>query len=728
MRLILKSFLIVLTFFVLGQATDVIDESAQELTQQKDELLGTLTDLVGKKEKVVDKTGDVKVKINDLKDAIKILENKNERTKVVKTLSALALLKQEAEKKQGSIEYISSKITEAIEIISEAVINSVKLLPKGLVALSEQVEYLKTDEGYRSNTFILIMILLTSLAAATIAELTLRRFFSWTQSVSHEDFYFTKIHLHLVRNTAPVILFGLIGYIMIHFSQPEYNIITYRGYIVMNSIMMIRTMWLLIKVLFAPKSKATDITISPGFQFVLAGIQTIVIGVLFAQVGYFMGMRELAIDTWLKIIGFGVTSLIIIAIHRNKYKIQSYFKPDDEKLTGASLAIAKFTEFIFKKSPSIVSAAAIISYILWIFDLNLIAQFIAAGLLKTVIFMTLFIVGRDRIYYWLLRNKDVSTDQAQPITSLNLSYLQGSSTNILQLIWHALFLLCITDIWGADPFEIAASPDVHPYISKVVSIAIILVIIRTLWGWSDHIAKNYIRGRVVGNKIIESSQFVKTVTPILNSIAHWILAIMAIILILVEFGQDVRPMLYSLGVIGIAISLGAQSLVKDIINGILTLMEGNIAVGEVVTIAGNTGTVESLSLRSLVLRHPTGALQTIPFSEVTNIINKSRDYTSYGVSFTVPHRTDPARAIDLLHKTFDDIKQDPEFGKMILANITLSGVDQISDIGIVLSGTIRIKPDPANRFGRAFNKYLQRRMEEADLYPPPAQRVVNLTE
>lgn len=710
-----------------SMAIDSDNSSDLDLTQQKDELLGSLTSLVGKKEKVVDKAGDVQVKIADLKDAVKLLENKTERTKVIKALSALALLKQEADKKQGVVEAISAKISNGIEITSEATINSLKLLTRIPGIVSTQIDYLQQDEGYRSNSYILLMIMLTSVLAALIAEFMVRQLFIWTKSNDELEFIFKKLHFHIVRNTAPVIIFGLVGYITIHFSQDDSNLITYRGYMAMNFIMMLRTMWLIIKALFITRPKNPNQVSSAGFQFTLAGLQTIIIGILFAELGYYMGMGEIAVDTWLKIIGFGIMSLIVIAIYRHKDMIRSQFSPNDEHLSGVALLTAKFTEIIFKKSPFILSFGAIISFVLWLGDMNLIAKFIATGLVKTTLLATLFIIGRNRIFRWIFETRENLSLENSTQRKLGLNYLEGSSTNIIQLVWHLGFLLTLSEIWGADPFEIATSPDVQPYISKAMSIAIILVIIRTLWGWSDHIAKSHIRGRLVGKKIVESSQFAKTVTPILNSVAHWVLSIMAIILILVEFGQDVRPMLYSLGVIGIAISLGAQSLVKDIINGVLTLMEGNIAVGEVVTIGANTGTVESLSLRSVVLRHATGAIQTIPFSEVTSIINKSRDYSFYSINFAVPHRTDPTRAVDLLNHTYEDVKKDPEFGKMILDQMVITGIDQISDTGIVISGFIKIKPDPRNRFGRTFNKYLQQRMEEADIYPPASQMYLNVT-
>jgi small conductance mechanosensitive channel len=734
MFLIRLAFLISIFFTDSLLALDIGNKTdTAELTQQKDEILGTLSTLVGKKEKVIDKKGDLTVKINDLKDAVRILENSADRTKVIKVLSALALLKQEAEKEQGIIEVASDKLTGAIEIGSDAVINAFKLTKRFPEVIFDQINQLKTDEAYRHNTFILIMILITALSCAIIVEIIVRRFLRWLK-LHHrpQEYSFRTMHIHVCRNITPLILFGLVGYLVIYLSQSEWNIITYRGFIFMNILIMVRSMWLLTRVLFG--GKAIDVNGSEpaaqnmSFQFALAGIQTIIIGAIFGKVGALLGMGDLAVDIWLKIIGFGVTSLIVIGVIKNKTYIQSQFEVDEENLSGFGLMLAKLVEMVFRKLHIIITAVSIACFFLWMVNLDLLALSIAKSLLTMIFLSAIFIVGRNWIYKTIAKAKTKLQLRPASRSKIGLNYLEGSTTNIIQAAWHLLFILMLFETWGADPIEFAASPTIQPILSKAISVLIILIVIRTLWGWVDHIAISHIRGRIVGKKLVDSSQFVKTVTPILNSVAHWVLALMAIILILVEFGQDVRPMLYSLGVIGIAISLGAQSLVKDIINGVLTLMEGNIAVGETITIGASTGTVESLSLRSIVLRHGDGAIQTIPFSEVNTIINRSRDYTYFSVNLLVSHKANIGEAQTLLQHTFNTISQDPLFGKMILEPLAISGIDKITDTGINITGSIKIKPDPGNRFAKAFNTYLQKEMDTADLYPPPSQKILNINE
>jgi moderate conductance mechanosensitive channel len=716
------------TFLRAGESADQMN--GQELAQQKDEILDTLSTLVGKQEtRTSSSKEEPDVKISDLKEAIKVLQDKAQRDKLIKVLSALTRVNQEANKNHSFIENLSAKITGVIEVGATTILNAMKLTQRLPKLITDEISQIGTDAAYRQNIYSLALILLTALLCAIGAEYLTRKLLRLLNIHRPKHYTFKYMHTHVIRNISPIIMFGLVGYLTIYLSQSEWNRITYQGFIFMNMVIMLRSMWLLVRVLFRVHPTSETRGQNPNFQFALAGIQTIIIGIIFGEAGALLGMGELAVQIWLKIIGFGVTGLIIIELIKNKSHLKYLFYADEERLSGVALVIAKLIEFVFRGVHIIFSLLATVAFILWMVNLELIAVFTAKSLILTAIFSGLFVAGRDWLFKTITTVKHRFWLKPNTKNETGLSYLEGPTTNIVQLIWHLLFILVLFQTWGANPVDLATSPTIQPLLSKLISVSIILIIIRTLWGWADHVAQSHIRGRMVGRRrLVESSQFVKTVTPILNSVAHWVLGFMAVILILIEFGQDVRPMLYSLGVIGIAISLGAQSLVKDIINGILTLMEGNIAVGENVTIGANTGTIESLSLRSIVLRHATGALQTIPFSEVTNIINRSRDYSAFAVNLLIPHKMDTERAQGLLNEAFQDISQDPVFGKMILEPLVISGIDKITDTGMNITGAIKIKPDPTNSFGKVFNKYLQKRMDATNFYPPASQKILNVSE
>jgi small-conductance mechanosensitive channel len=181
-----------------------------------------------------------------------------------------------------------------------------------------------------------------------------------------------------------------------------------------------------------------------------------------------------------------------------------------------------------------------------------------------------------------------------------------------------------------------------------------------------------------------------------------------------------KVLVYLMSAFALAISLGAQSLVKDVINGFFALVDGSFAVGDVVTVGTHTGTVESLSLRAIILRHRDGSLQTIPFSEVGNIINRSRDYTVVPIDIATSYKTKIGNVYEALSLAVADISKDPTFGKMILEPLKITGVDRFAENAVHVSASIKITPDPLNYFAREFNRCLKTHMETLKITPPIA--------
>lgn len=295
----------------------------------------------------------------------------------------------------------------------------------------------------------------------------------------------------------------------------------------------------------------------------------------------------------------------------------------------------------------------------------------------------------------------------------------------LRITWYLFIAGAILSLVGIDVINYLSDSSIQPYIRRFISVVMILLAIRLVWIAVNYMIDQRLKVRKIAGNFIEPTQFVKTMAPIFRSLIHWLLVVFAGVLTLEEFGMPVLPIFYGVGFLGIAVSLGAQSLVKDFINGFFTLMEGNIAVGEVVSIGANTGTVESLSLRGVVLRHSNGALQTIPFSEVTSIINRSRDYMVITIDLAVSLKADIKAVDDVLQEAYQAMTQDPLYQSMIIAPIIISGVDKISDHAIHVIATIRIKPDPANKFIRAFNRKLKICLQKVPhILPEPT--VINL--
>lgn len=246
---------------------------------------------------------------------------------------------------------------------------------------------------------------------------------------------------------------------------------------------------------------------------------------------------------------------------------------------------------------------------------------------------------------------------------------------------------------------------------KILKIIFIIFCAWFLWDVSNRMAQGYIKKislfkKVSSHTSTSTQALIRTISPIIRSVFHWVLVILTTLMVLSELNVNITPIFFSLGVVGIAFTIGSQTLMKDIVNGILMLFEGNVAVGDVVIIGTRTGTVESLSLRALLLRHFTGELQTIPLSEVTALINCSRDFSVANVQFVV----DPKALIPDIEKacleTFSEMKKDTIFGAYITGDLGRLGIKQMSEIGVSMSLSIPTIPDPKKRFVAEFNKRL----------------------
>lgn len=150
------------------------------------------------------------------------------------------------------------------------------------------------------------------------------------------------------------------------------------------------------------------------------------------------------------------------------------------------------------------------------------------------------------------------------------------------------------------------------------------------------------------------SSVINTILPIMRSILMWTLGVVTLLILLSELGFNITPLIYSLSVVGLAVSFGSQNLVKDFLNGVMTLIEGSMAVGDEVIVGNYKGVVESMSLRYVHIRHEMGALHIIPFSEVNTITNVSRDYAKIIFSLICT----PAVSLSILEQIFNDVYQD----------------------------------------------------------------------
>jgi small-conductance mechanosensitive channel len=212
-----------------------------------------------------------------------------------------------------------------------------------------------------------------------------------------------------------------------------------------------------------------------------------------------------------------------------------------------------------------------------------------------------------------------------------------------------------------------------------------------------------------------SSSRLETLTPIFRVMLGVVIFVTAALVILASLGISITPFIAGASVLGLAISFGSQTLVHDIVSGIFYLADDAFRVGEYIDCGKAKGTVEGFTLRSIRLRHQNGPIHTIPFGQLGQITNFSRDYSTLKFNLRFDRNTD----LDKLRKVTKKIGQamlaDPELKDDFLEPLKLQGIADIADNAMVMRFKMTVKPTRPSYMQREAVKRLIAAFKEAGL-------------
>jgi small-conductance mechanosensitive channel len=250
--------------------------------------------------------------------------------------------------------------------------------------------------------------------------------------------------------------------------------------------------------------------------------------------------------------------------------------------------------------------------------------------------------------------------------------------------------------------------------------------------WILILVVNFITGRVM--KIAEHRDKlgtargaqVRTLATVIRATGIGIVGFLAFLQIMENVLHfNLGPLLASAGVAGVAIGLAAQTIVKDVLNGILILVEDQYNVGDVVTLAGMTGTVDTMTLRKTTLRGFDGTLYIIPNSQVTNVANQSRDFSVSTLNVSVDFSANPDQVIPLLKKIALEVRNEPAFKDVFVADPQVFGVDSIKGTEVIYPVQFRTLPRKQFEAMREMQRRIRLALEEHNLLPGSPYRVLS---
>ena len=415
--------------------------------------------------------------------------------------------------------------------------------------------------------------------------------------------------------------------------------------------------------------------------------------------------------------------LLVVVVLRNRHAVAERIRAHPDR-TGA---IARLRNLLADTWHYIAVFYILAFWLIWAFEVpggyaRLLHVFIVtAAILLVSRLLTIVLLGAlDR---GLRIRPDVATrfPELQARAHRYHPILRGVISAVMSLL--TLFALCQS--WGLDVrrWFLAGSLGGQA-VSALGIVGLILLVAMLVWETANLFMQGHLR------RLIESGQGaraarLRTLLPIVRAVLLITVALFAGLTALGEMGVNIAPLLAGAGIVGVAVGFGSQKLVQDFITGIFLLFENAMQVGDWVTVAGLSGTVETLSIRTLRLRGGDGSVYIIPFSSVTTVNNTNRGLGNVVIGVNVSSREDTDRVGSVLREIAAEMRQDAAFQRQMLGELELWGVDKVEGSAVTIAGQIACTDTGRWPVQREFNRRMKQRFQELGIeIPNPTHTIV----
>ena len=456
-------------------------------------------------------------------------------------------------------------------------------------------------------------------------------------------------------------------------------------------------------------------------RFVVVWVRRLIVVAIFGdalvEVALLLGLDQSAHDGFERLISLVLAAMLVVVVIRSRHSVGAYIR-------GTSRDAARGRSWLAQAWPYLAIVTIVSCWIglatgtrgglagLYFPGVTL-AAIIAARLLTIVVLGTI-----ER----LLRLDPEADDRLPGLNQRAARYrrpLELLATTIITMLCGVVML----QLWGAPAFTWLVAGGIGTrLISALATVAVAVIAAIAIWEVSHAVLERQLVQAGPGGEV--RSVRLLTLMPLLQTtLLVTIIAIVGLTA-LSEIGVNIAPLLAGAGVAGIAIGFGAQHLVQDVITGMFVLFENAIQIGDGVTAAGLSGSVEKLSVRTMRLRASDGSVHIIPFSSVTTITNNNRGLGNAAVSVTVAFTEDADRVMEVLSEIGAAMRQDEEFGPKMLGDLQIFGVDQVRAWGVTITGQIVCTDGGRWPVQREFNRRMKKRFADEQIVlggPPAAQ-------
>lgn len=659
------------------------------------------------------------IAVKDLESLIKTLENETERKAFVKKLKDLLAAQQATAGKKpsamdGFIDRVVAQVRASGKALAE-VAGMVTDLPKLWTWLDGAFESDRRRAMLIEGVWKTVLVLALGLFAQYLVRWLLRNPRKTVEDRRKDTFMIRAGYLAIrtLLDLLPVVAFGAIAYAALPVTEPSATASAVALSLIFG-FLLARAILVVLRMVLAPRAgslrlpRMTDETAAYLYLWGRRFAHVIVYGYFGLVALSALGLPAPVYEALLKLIGIVVTILAIVFILQNRKTVSAWFAREPRNGNRVLNTLNRRLGDIWHIFAILYVFAG---FIVWALEIE--GGF--AFLLRATI-LTAIIVGATAALVFGLRKLLDRLFRIEPDLRLSNPRLEERANRYMPVVRSVVFgvvyaiaFVAILQAWGLDVLGILSTQIGQVLVSRAVTIIVVIVIAVVVWEVINSAIDRYMLRLAQNRREGERAARLRTLLPMVERLILVTMIVIVSLIVLSEIGVNIGPLLAGAGVLGLAVGFGAQTLVKDVITGLFNIIEDSMAVGDIVTVASRTGTVEDLSMRSVVLRDYQGIQHTIPFSSITDVQNLTKDFAYSVMDFGVSYREDVDEVMAVILEVAAEFRKDEAFAPNVLGDLEMWGVNELADSAVVVR--TRFKCAPGSQW--AIRREMNRRVKAA---------------
>ena len=621
-----------------------------------------------------------------------------------------------------------SRNVEALTALAGEAVRSLASVPALAGELARQASDPEVRERWLEIAFKLIVVV----GVGFVAEWLVMRFLSRPRIHSRErnDDATGRLAVRLIERTlmdlAPVVAFAVAGYAALAGVDPpsQARVI---ALVIINANVIVRAVTVLARLVLRPRFATfrfvdlSDENANYLFFWVRRLTVVSVYGFFIAEALPLLGTAQDAQAIARKLIGLVVASMVVVLVLQNRQPVHAWLSGAGT-VSGWRRIRRSFAEVWHLVAIAYVTAV----YAVWATGVPGGFEFLIQGTVVTLVTGLAAYAAFSALHKVVEQGFRVNEETRSRFPRLEerVNRYRGIIETAVRSIVVLVAALVVLDAWGLGPFDWLASESGRVLVGRLVTVVFVAGGALVAWELLSTLVERYLEERDAQGERVARGARVRTFLPLVRNVVRIVLLVLVVLVVLSELGIDIGPLLAGAGIVGLAVSFGAQSLVKDVITGFFILLEDTISVGDVVDLGGRSGIVESMTIRSVRLRDVGGNVHTVPFGEVAAVLNMTKDFSYALMEVGIAYREDVDEVVEVLREIGEGMQADEEFGPLILEPLQVLGLDSFGASSVNIR--IRLKTLPIQQWAvrREFQRRMKRLFDERGIEIPfPHQTV-----